>query len=144
MSPARLAAHVVGLLGPFDGPVAVLGPPALGRAVAALAPLAPESGPAGAAFVSFLGEPADAAVRQSSLRALHARLAAGAPLALLDHNQPRAPWRRVVAAAWLAVRALPPSRARHPAAREVQQAGFRVERLRLLAGERLQVVVARR
>jgi hypothetical protein len=143
VSPPRLAAHVVRLLGPLDGPVAVVGDPGFVRAVGRLVPLAAD-GAAAAAVVSFVGAPVDAAARRSQLRALSERLPPGTPLALVDHNQPRASWRRVVGTLCLAIRALPPSRARHPAARELQDVGFRVERLRLTAGERLQVVVARR
>jgi hypothetical protein len=72
------------------------------------------------------------------------RLPAGAPLVLVDHNQPRAVWRRLVALPWLLAAGLGPARARYPAARELRDAGFGVERLRLEDGERMQIVVARR
>lgn len=78
--------------------------------------------------------------------------AAGAPgtvLVVVDHNRPRS-----AAAALLALIA-PPwlqswstarrwRRLAQPTAREVQSAGFRVDRLRLAAGERVQIVVASR
>jgi hypothetical protein len=68
----------------------------------------------------------------------------GGALVVVDHNQPRACWRRVVGTALLAARGIPPARARHPVAREVAAHGFAVERLRLAAGERVQLVLARR
>ena len=39
---------------------------------------------------------------------------------------------------------LPPERARHPVAREVDGHGFTIERLRLEDGERVQILLARR
>ena len=142
MSPARLAAQALELLGPTGGPIAVVGSEALVRAVAATTPVASDG--AAAAVVSFVGARTDVAARQACLEAVRARLAPGAPLVLVDHNQPRTWWRRLVAAAPLAVHGLTPARGHYPAARELQALGFRVERLRLAAGERLQLVVARR
>jgi len=142
VSPARLAAQALELLGPVDGPVAVLGPDALVRAVAKLATVATDDG--AAAIVCFIGTPLDVLTRQAQLATLRARLVSGAPLVLVDHNQPRTWPRRFVAAACLVLRGLRPARARHPAARELQALGLRVERLRFAAGERLQLVLARR
>jgi SAM-dependent methyltransferase len=74
-------------------------------------------------------------------------LAPGGRLIVVDHNRPRG---RVAAFA-AAFRAPAPAgatpqarwrRLAHPAAREAQAAGFRVESLRLAAGERVQVVSA--
>ena len=146
MSPARLAARALGLLGPVTGPVAVVAPraPRLAAALAARAPLATDGAPAAAAIVSFLGAPAHPADRQAALSALARRLPAGAPLVLVDHNQPRVFWRRGLGILALAAAGSAPSRARYPAARELAALGFAVERLRLACGERVQLVVARR
>jgi hypothetical protein len=97
-----------------------------------------------AALVDFTGERGDGAARRRQLGAVHARLRPGAPVLLLDHNQPRQWWRRPVAAVLLVARGLRPGRGRHPAARELDAAGFCVQQLRLTAGERLQLVLARR
>jgi hypothetical protein len=86
----------------------------------------------------------EGARRRARLDALAARLPGGAPLVVVDHNQPRTWWRRTLGVAGLAVRGLGASRARHPVAREVHERGFAVERLRLACGERVQLVLARR
>jgi hypothetical protein len=52
--------------------------------------------------------------------------------------------RRLAAHAALAARGLGTARARCPAARELAALGFAIERLRLAAGERVQLVAARR
>jgi hypothetical protein len=141
-----LAARCLALLGPLDGRVAVVGPGA-GRVVAALpraTPLAdPDESPA-AAIVAFLGARSDPAARRAELARLRGRLADGSPLVLIDHNQPRARWRRMLGVVALASRGLGPARARYPAARELASLGLDVERLRLACGERVQLVVARR
>jgi len=144
--PARLAARCLTLLGPVAGPVAVACPdaPRLTAALAARVPLAGGAEPPAGAVVAFLGGPARPADRQALLRALEARLPAGAPLVLLDHNQPRACWRRALALGHLAAAGLGPARGRYPAARELAALGFAVERLRLACGERVQLVAARR
>jgi len=143
VTAAELAARCLELLGAPDGPIAIEPPTgplatALERCVRvdARAPVA--------AVCAFLGERADSAARGARLDALAARLVPGAPLALVDHNQPRAWWRRPLAWVALARHGLAPSRARHPVAREADAHGFRVERMRLVAGERLQLVLARR
>lgn len=146
MRPARLAARARALLGPVAGPVAVVTPRA-GRLAAALAArhaVASDGTPPAAGIVSFLGAPARPAERQTALSALAQRLPAGAPLVLVDHNQPRALWRRGLGILALAAARLTPSRARYPAARELAALGFTVERLRLACGERVQLVRATR
>jgi hypothetical protein len=99
---------------------------------------------AAAALVSFVGARTPPELRRRTLDAVRGRLSAGAPLVLIDHNQPRQWWRRPLAALLLTVRGMPPSRARYPAARELDGVGFRVQSLRLADGERVQVVLARR
>ncbi|TMB60874.1 MAG: hypothetical protein E6J60_00065 [Deltaproteobacteria bacterium] len=145
MRPARLAARVLALLGPVAGPVAVVAPRAgrLAAALAAQTACASDSAPPAAGIVSFLGAPARPADRQAALRLLARRLPAGAPLVLVDHNQPRVLWRRGLGILALAVARCAPSRARYPAARELAALGFAVERLRLACGERVQLVLAR-
>jgi hypothetical protein len=142
VTAARLAARALALLGPVDGPVTVLCPGArrLGAALGAAAGDAPPS----AAVVALLWTPARPSERQALLAALRGRLPGGAPLVLLDHNQPRAAWRRALGAALLAAAGLGPARARYPAARELAALGFAGERLRLAGGERVQLVLARR
>ena len=140
-----LAARCLTLLGPFDGPLALAGPGAV-RLASALPDGVPRAGagqrPA-AALVTFLGAPAAPAARQAVLAELRGRLAPGAPLLVVDHNQPRQWWRRGLGAAVLLARGLPPARARYPAARELAALGLVVERLRLARGERIQLVAAR-
>jgi hypothetical protein len=135
------------LLGPVDGAVVVAEPGGWWAARLRVAGLrVAELGEprAAAALVSFVGARTAAELRRRTLEAVRGRLPADAPLVLVDHNQPRQWWRRVLGAAALVVRGFPPSRARYPAARELDGAGFRVERLELAAGERVQVVRARR
>jgi hypothetical protein len=116
----------------------------LAAALAAQTPVAGEADAPAGAIVVFLGQRAHPAARQAALRILQRRLPAGAPLVLVDHNQPRARWRRALATIRLAVRGLGPARARYPAARELAALGFAVEQLRLACGERVQLVAARR
>ena len=145
MSAARLAAHCLELLGPVAGPVELVAPRRRHLATALDgACRASADRPPAAAIVVLLGVPARTAERQATLRALERRLPAGAPLLLVDHNQPRALARRVLATALLALRRMGPTRARYPAARELAALGFEVERLRLACGERVQLVLARR
>ena len=146
MSAARLAAQCLALLGPVHGPVAVLGPGTarLRAAVAGALPAAQDGDVPAGAVVVFLGAAVPPAERQAELRGLERRLRSGAPLVLVDHNQPRAGWRRVPAWLRLALAGLGPARARYPAARELAALGFAVERLRLARGERVQLVLARR
>jgi hypothetical protein len=135
------------LLGPLDGPVVVAEPGAWWAArvrVAGLRTADLVEPTAAAGLVSFVGARTPPALRVRTLDALRVRLPVGAPLVLVDHNQPRQWWRRPLAWLLLAVRGLPPSRARYPAARELDASGFRVEQLRLADGERVQVVLARR
>lgn len=146
MTAARLAARCVDLLGPVAGPVAVVAPraPALADALAARLTVAAGTATAAAAVVAFLRMPARPAERQRTLRDLQARLDTHAPLVLVDHNQPRRPWRRVLATLALAAARLGAARGRYPAARELAALGFRIDCLALDAGERIQLVLARR
>lgn len=146
MTPARLAAQALALVPPDARPIAVVSPglPALCAALAASAAVAGDGDAPRAAVVAFLGAPARPAERQSVLRALERWLPTGAPLVVVDHNQPRTWWRRAIGVLRLACRGLGAGRARYPAAREVAALGFHVERLCLTAGEGIQLVVARR
>jgi len=96
-----------------------------------------------AVVVVFLGAPARPAERQLLLDQLRGRLTPGTPVVLVDHNQPRALWRRVVGVIALGFAGFGPSRARYPAAREMAALGFRIEQLVLACGERVQLVRAR-
>ena len=145
MNAARLAARCLEMLGPVAGPVAIAcrRPPDLAAALAARArPPAEGEAPAGA-IVVWLGTPARPAERQQLLRELQHRLPPAAPLLVVDHNQPRALWRRALGLLPLAAAGLRPARARYPAAREVAALGFIVERLRLASREQIQLVLAR-
>lgn len=145
MSADRLARRCLDILGPIDGPIAVEGDAALRAALATAVALATDDrGPVAAAVVSFWSTPARPSARQTLLASLARRLPHGAPIVLVDHNQPRALWRRAVALPRLLAAGLAPARARYPAARELRALGFEVERLRLESGERMQVVGARR
>jgi hypothetical protein len=138
------AEAALSLLGTVDGPVVVAEPGRWWAARLRVAGLrtADLDEPAAAALVSFVGARTSPELRRRTLEALRGRLPVGSPLVLLDHNQPRQWWRRPLAAVLLLARGLPPSRARYPAARELDGAGFRVERLRLTSGERVQLVLA--
>jgi hypothetical protein len=143
---ARLARRALELLGPIEGPVAVVVPraPRLDAALRARVRLsAPGESPA-AAVVAFLGSPARPEERQRTLRDLRERLTEGARLVLVDHAQPRTVRRRILATLRLRLAGFPPGRGRYPAARELAALGFAVDRLRLECGERVQLVVARR
>ena len=90
-----LAARCLALLEPFDGRIAVVGPHA-DRVSAALprgTQVANPDEPPAAAIVTFLGARDGPAARQACLGRLRSSLARGAPLVLIDHNQPRA-WSR--------------------------------------------------
>ncbi|HZP42636.1 MAG TPA: hypothetical protein VFD84_14150 [Candidatus Binatia bacterium] len=145
MSAARLAAQCLDLLGPVDGPVTVVAPraPRLAAALVAGGAAAADTAAPAAAVVVLLDVPADPAARRAVLAAVGDRLPPGAPLLVVDHNQPRRAWRRVVAAMALLLRGVPPARARYPTARELAALGFGVERLRLGPGERVQLVLCR-
>ncbi len=141
MIGARVAAQALELLGPIDGPIVVDG---CGTSLASRVRAARDDEAPAAAICSFLGKTGDAVARARSLDAIAARLAPGAPLVVVDHNQPRAWWPRLVAVLPLALRGLGPSRARYPVAREVRDHGFTIERLRFGDGELVQLVLARR
>ena len=144
MTPARLAAQCVELLGRLDGPVDVRGSEALARALAAALPPGRDGDAPVAAVCDFRDEPSEHAPWAARLAPLAARLQAGAVLVVVDHNQPRTWWRRALGMLVLVARGFPPMRARYPTAREIAARGFVVERLRLLDGERVQLVRARR
>jgi hypothetical protein len=144
VTSARLAARCVELLGALDGPVDVGAAGALAPALATRVRAARDGEPAAAAVCDLRGEPADPVSRRTRLAALAARLPDGSRMVAVDHNQPRAVWRRVIAAAVLLARGHGPARARQPVARDVQAEGFSVERLCLADGERIQLVVGRR
>jgi len=144
VTAARLAARCVELLGAVDGPVAVVARRRVRAALAAQLRLADDGAPAPAALCVFLGESVDCDTRRTRLDGLAARVPPGAPLVAVDHNQPRARWRRLPGALVLLTRGQSPARARHPVARELQTCGFTIERLRLASGERVQLVLARR
>ena len=99
--------------------------------------------------LSFVGCDLTAAEREATLRAAQRALAPNGVLFVIDHNRPR---RRLAAFGALlrsprVLGASPRSRWRrlaYPAAREVKAAGFAVDRMRLAAGERVQVIVARK
>ena len=142
MTAARLAARCVELLGGVEGPVDLGAAGALAAALAARVRVARDGDVAAAAVCDFRDVLERS--RLAGLAAVAARLPAGAPLVVVDHNHPRDWWRRGVGAALLVARGLPPARARHPVAREAAEHGFAIERLRLAAGERVQLVLARR
>lgn len=101
----------------------------------------------GSAAVSFLLVP-DGPGRRGRLEAVVARLGAGGTLVVLDHNAPRGVLARALATVHLAT-ARPllgaaASRLRRPAARELDALGLEVVRLRLLAGELFQAILARK
>jgi len=98
--------------------------------------------------LSMVGHAAPAAERTLVLARIGGVLAPEGTLVVVDHNRPR----RSVAAlrALLGAPRVPGAspatrwrRLAHPTAREVQGAGFRVDRLRFAAGERLQIVIAK-
>jgi hypothetical protein len=144
VTSARLAARCVELLGPVDGPVAVVARPRLRAAIAARVRLAEDGMPAAGAVCAFLGDRADPAVRRTRLLLVAARLAPGAPLVVVDHNRPRHAIGRVAVALALLARGHRPSRAAYPTARELHDHGLAIGCLRLAAGERIQLVRAKR
>jgi hypothetical protein len=145
VSPRALGGSVVALLPPGGGAVAVAGADAAAwRTLLARTGFAPAAeGPVAAAVVSFLGERGDAARRQALLERLATRLVATGRLVVVDHNRPRRVVARLRGLPALWRRGLGAARARYPTAREIAASGFAVERLRLAAGERVQLVVAR-
>ena len=99
--------------------------------------------------VSFVGHASSAGERQAVLSEARRVLVENGALLLLDHNRPR---RLAQALGALAGRPRVPGRTAagrwrrlaYPTAREAQAAGFSVAWLRLIAGERVQLVLARR
>jgi hypothetical protein len=139
VTTAGLAARCLAELGPVGGAIEIEG---TGRVARALARSVETAGPPRAAVCVFVGDAASIDERRERLRRLGERLPAGAPLLAVDHNQPRAWWRRCIGHAVLAARGFAPSRGRRSVALDIHDVGFRVERLRLVAGERIQLVVA--
>ncbi len=127
----------------------VLGGPPAASIIAGRAPSLPRMGGLDSLLVRFVGQPARPPEREVILgQAAHA-LAFGGRLVVIDHNRPRrrAAALLAVVAAPLVPGATPAARWRrlaYPVAREVALAGFTVESLRLVAGERVQIVFARR
>ena len=101
------------------------------------------------AVLSMVGHAPAANDRAALLTELGRVLAAGASLVVVDHNRPRrwsAAVAAVVGAPWVPG-CSPAARWRrlaYPTAREIQAAGFAVQWLRFAAGERLQIILARR
>lgn len=99
-------------------------------------------------LVSFVSADPSTDARRIALADAARRLPEGGTVVVMDHNRPRS---RLAALAALARSPALPGvapaarwrRQGHPTAREVQDAGFRVDRLRLVAGERVQLVFAR-
>jgi len=98
---------------------------------------------------SFLYDASPPATRRTLLAELVRVLAPAEILVVVDHNRPRSQ----LAAAVAVVRSPRPrgatpaarwARLAYPAAREVHAAGLVVERIRLAADERVQVITARR
>ena len=126
-----------------------LGGPPAASIVAGRAVSLPPGGGLASLLVRFVGQPAHPPEREVILGHAARALAFGGRLVVVDHNRPRRPL-----AALLAVVAAPmvpgPSpaarwrRLAYPVAREIALAGFTVESLRLVAGERVQIVFARR
>jgi hypothetical protein len=142
VTAARLAARCVELLDGVGGPIAVSAPPDVSprsRRACRSRTTAPSRAPC--ACCSARASTSGAGGR---LGRAGGPLASGAPVVVVDHNQPRTLARRALGVLALAARGLPPERARHPVAREVNAHGFTIERLRLEDGERVQLVLARR
>ena len=104
---------------------------------------------ADALALSFLGSSATIVERQTALAAAQATLAPDGVLIVIDHNRPR---QRVAALAAPARSPRVPGatlaarwrRLSYLVARETRDAGFKITALRLAAGERVQVVLARK
>jgi SAM-dependent methyltransferase len=99
--------------------------------------------------LSVVGHAAPSVERVRVLARIGEVLTPEGTLVVVDHNRPRrsvAAFRAVLGAPRVPG-ASPARRWRrlaHPTAREVQGAGFRVDRLRFAAGERIQIVIAKR
>jgi hypothetical protein len=100
-------------------------------------------------IVSAVGHPAPAEERHAVLRDVVLGLAGNGGVVVVDHNRPRRLFAALAAVVgtprvpgWSPGRRW--RRLAHPTARAVQGAGLRVDRLRLVAGERVQIVVATR
>jgi hypothetical protein len=99
--------------------------------------------------LSTVGYSVPAAQRILALTRIGDILAEGGTLVVVDHNRPRRRWdafRALLGAPW--VPGVSPARRwrrlAYPTACEMQAAGWHVQRLRLAAGERLQIVFATR
>ena len=144
MNAARLAARALELLGPHEGPIILEAPCAkrLAGAIAATSAIARSEDIPAAAVIAFLGTSASPSERQATIGRLRDRLPAGAPVVVIDHNQPRTPWQRALSLPSLLVSGLTPARARYPVAQELATHGFAIRSLRLANGERFQLVSA--
>ena len=107
----------------------------------------PHADAIGATAVSLIGLDPEPEDRRQVFAALADALAPSGVLVVVDHNRPRrtsAVFGALAGAPWVPGWTLAGRwrRLARPTAREVQAAGFRVEKLRLVASERVQVVVA--
>ncbi len=99
--------------------------------------------------VSMIGHQAPPSRRSAVMRDLARGIDPGGVAVVVDHNRPRrlaAALGALVAPPWVPG-VTPDARWRRlaqPTARDLQAAGFRVDRLRLVAGERVQIVIATR
>jgi hypothetical protein len=111
--------------------------------------IARELGTAPWIMLTFVSQSPSTSARNAAVADALQRLPEDGTLVVVDHNRPR---RRLAALAALVrsprIAGVAPSARRrrqvYPAARELQAAGWRVDRLRLVAGERVQLVFARR
>lgn len=142
MTATDLAAACATLLGSREEPVAVVAPHAPAIARALTTQLSVTADATAAAIIVWLDGPADADARRQVLQRLHAQLAAGATLLVVDHSQPVQWWARANADLRLLFCGLWPSRARYLTAREVAAAGFAVTALRLHAQGAVQLIRA--
>ncbi len=132
---------------PDDAPAAAA--PARSRSAAEAVTLPFADGSARYLVLSFLGDASDARRRAAIITEVARVATPGASIVVVDHNRPRHPAAAIVAlvrsprpAGWQPIAAW--QRLAYPSARELRAAGFAVDRLRLAADERLQVISARR
>jgi hypothetical protein len=141
------AEAALALLGPLDGPVVVAEPGAWWAArvrVAGLRTADLVEPTAAAALVSFVGARTPPALRRPHARRVARAAPVGAPLVLVDHNQPRQWWRRPLACCCCAVARLAPSGRGIPRRASSTHPAFGSSNCGWRDGERVQVVLARR
>jgi hypothetical protein len=94
-----------------------------------------------AVVVWLVGTSMPPAARRTVLAEVQRALPPRGAVVVIDHNRPRAWWRRVRNAAWCVRCGVDPvRRAAYPVAREVHAAGFDEIALRLAFGEQIQIV----